>query len=302
MNLFLEESNSPDFYTLSGLCVWRRCGVFEGSVPYEPRPVIFAVVGLEQNDLLGGHLREIPPLVFVVVPHDVVLADAVSIAKVELEEVIGRRRGHVAHCERAFFDNIVDWLPDVEEGDAAREKVVGLVGEELAHAQWSGLIGIVTMHEHHRSALARVGFLCQFLGYVRLSADGVVEDQDAVGADSLLEKLNNFGVELFADKRIVLPVRIGSMEVVERESFFIFREFFGAMPTVGKRHLMRVIAWLVDAGCVGRLVKVQLGELVTKVLCVVDCGTDGALGLAVGPVDAIRSTVSMSSLRKKEKI
>lgn len=96
----------------------------------EPSPLLVRFVRFEHDDLVRVHAGEVPPLVLVGVPHDlvkqkvskpaldgvklemgiayVVLACAVPVAEVELEEVIGLAGGHVAHCQRLLLD-FVKW-------------------------------------------------------------------------------------------------------------------------------------------------------------------------------------------------
>src|SRR5271168_606777 len=93
-----EERHRPDLDALAEGRVGRRGGILEGGVADEAGAAVsLRFVGLQEHNLVRRHLREVPPLMLRRVAHHVVLAVTVAVMQVKLEEVLGRRRGDVAH-------------------------------------------------------------------------------------------------------------------------------------------------------------------------------------------------------------
>src|SRR5271168_4666060 len=93
-----EERHRPDLDALAEGRVGRRGGILKGGVADEAGAAVsLRFVGLQEHNLVRRHLREVPPLMLRRVAHHVVLAVTVAVMQVKLEEVLGRRRGDVAH-------------------------------------------------------------------------------------------------------------------------------------------------------------------------------------------------------------
>ena len=218
-------------------------------MPNKPRPPIrLGVKRLQQYHLLGRHPGEIPPLVPLAMLHDVVLAVAIPIPQMQLEEVLVAARLRVDHGERALLHDAVHGLPHVDEGDAAGEEVGCFVGEQLLHAEGRGFRGVVAVDEHDWRSLRRVFLVGEGLRGVFLRADRVVEDEDAGGAEGLLEEGNYLWVEGGADGLLVFPVRVRGCEGVEGEAVFVEGEGGCVGPGVVHGYFCGGIAGLVDGG------------------------------------------------------
>ena len=230
--------------------ILRRRRVGEGGMPDKARAAVeLRVEGFQHDDVLGRHAGEIPPAVGGRVAQDVVLAVAVAVVQVELEEI--RRGGgrHVAHGERVLGDHAPDRFPHVEKGHAPREQGGRfVVAEQLPDAQRAGFGGVVAVDERDGGALRGAGFLRELFGRVAFRADRVVEDEDAVRALGLLEEVDNLGVEFASHGGIIVPGLVRSLEAVQREAFLVDGEGIGSMPAIVHGHLMRIVARFVDRG------------------------------------------------------
>src|SRR6185312_9039128 len=93
-----KERYGADFYTFPKWRI-RRCGrILECTMTYEACPAVrLGIIGLQKDDLLGRHLREIPPFVTRRMTHHIDLAISLSIAQGHRHEVLGHRRFYVAH-------------------------------------------------------------------------------------------------------------------------------------------------------------------------------------------------------------
>lgn len=191
----LEETNRPNFATLPIRCILLACRVHKRRMSHKLRPRRIGIISLEQNALIGLHVRKIDPLVLVAIPHDIVLAGAIPVSQVQLEEILGWGAGHVAHGQRVLFD-FVEGFPDVDEGHATSEKIVCFVGQELFDAERGGLGGVIAVNESNRSALSGVSFLSKFLVGISAGTNGMIENQDARGAEFLLQKRHDLRVEI----------------------------------------------------------------------------------------------------------
>ena len=241
----------------------RHCG------PQNERGHRSLVVRLEEDELFGCHFRKVPPLVLWRVAHQVVLTVAFSISQVELEEVFRGRRGNIAHCQGPFLNDVVNGLPDIDEGHTARQEFLRFTSKELLHTQRPGFGCVVTVHKHDWHALRGVGLLCELLSLIYHTADCVVENKYALGADGFLQEVNDLGIEVRPDCFFIFPRLESSLEVVQRKALFVNREFFGKVPAIVYPNSMWIVAWLVNVLGSWSLTKVYLGELWTKMIGVV---------------------------------
>ena len=67
--------------------------------------------------------------------------------------------------------------PDLHDRKATLQKLIGLIGEQIAYALWPGPLGIIIMRITHRAA--------DLLGFAHRAVSGtkrVIEDQDPLSA------------------------------------------------------------------------------------------------------------------------
>lgn len=95
--------------------------------------------------------------------------------------------------ERVLHDGPVERAPDVDDAVAALEQGVRLVGEVVAHALGGRLGRLVDVHAVDGAALGVGG----------RAPDGVVEDEDPLGAQLVPQELLDFRVVVLLDARVV---------------------------------------------------------------------------------------------------
>lgn len=124
----LKECNSPYLTTFPEGGVRLRGWVFKCRMPYESRLILITIVCLQNNHPVLIHVRKIIPLVFRRVSHNVIFARAVSVMKVELEEVLLWRGVDIAHGEWHFL-YFCQWFPNVEKSHSPRQYKISFIFE-----------------------------------------------------------------------------------------------------------------------------------------------------------------------------
>lgn len=94
---------------------------------------------------------------------------------------------------------------------------------------------------------------------IALGADGVVEHLHPLGSLSLLQKLNNFRIELLSHFVFVVPsvCRVIRFEIVNGKALFVDAELLRVVPCIVYLDLRRLIARLVYTFGFLSLVKVE---------------------------------------------
>ena len=150
----LKERGGPDLDALPHWGISRRIGIVEGAVTDKTSTAVcLRVVRLEQDCLILGHAREVPPVVPRRMPQHEDFSVSVAVAQLHREKIVIRRRREVTHCKRLFFDGSPQRLPKIIKRNPALEEFVGLSRKELPYAQRARIRRVVTMHEHDRRAL-----------------------------------------------------------------------------------------------------------------------------------------------------
>jgi hypothetical protein len=207
-----------------------------------------------------------------VMAHDIVLANTITVTQKQFKEVFVGARLHVAHSERAFFDDI-EWLPDVDEGAAPREEIFRFVAEQLCDAHGAGFSSVVAVHEHDGGTLRSVLLVCQFLLSILFAAYRVVKDKHALCANSRFEEIHHLGIKAGAHRIVVIPDGVFGLEIVHRKSTLVECEILRSGPAVGYADLYWCVAWFMYVLSIVALVEVDFGKAING-LGVVDRGAD----------------------------
>lgn len=151
-----------------------------------PGPVLpaLAIKALEQDPLPLPDPAPIVPLHPVRLPHRGRLPRAVRVPVLDPDHGVVGHGARVRERERVLLHGAVDGAPDVDDAVAAAEQLVGLFGEVVEDARAGGLVRLVDVHAGDGGAGgARPG-----------PADGVVEQEDTLGARLLEEQPLDFRV------------------------------------------------------------------------------------------------------------
>src|SRR5271166_4889866 len=108
--------------------------------------VLERIVDLEDERFIASHAREPVPAVLRVVFYGVGLADAVRIPALGYDEVIGAEAARIADRQRKRLDREPYRTPHLNDGEAAAQKLVGFLRQQIPHALRTGPLGIVVVH------------------------------------------------------------------------------------------------------------------------------------------------------------
>ena len=194
--------------------------------------------------------------------HHIILSVAIAVSKMELEEICAFGGSNIAHGKRTLQDDVADRLPDVQEGNSARQQVLGVVRQKLTQSRGARFGRVVAMHEHDRRSLRGVLLVCQRLRSIGLGADCVIKDQHPLGASCLLEKVDNLGVEGCSHSVVILPFVVSGLEFMKGETLFVNRKGLRAVPSIGHGHLIWSITRFVNVFCSIAFVKIDFSESV----------------------------------------
>ena len=116
----------------------------------------------------------------------------------------------IAQCQRHRLDRTGDGAPDLDNGEAAFQQILGLFRrQEITHPLWAGFLGVVVVHEQYRFAHLFGRALILILHPYR-----VIEHMDAAGTGRLPDQFFDFrvvdaldlvGIEEIADLGVVAP-------------------------------------------------------------------------------------------------
>ena len=106
----------------------------------------------------------------------------------DANQVLIPHRRRVRKSERGSLHGAVEGPPHIDDPYAPSEQLIGFVGEVVVHARRGGLGGLVDVHPGHWVSVAGG------------AADGVVEEEDALGAGKVFEEKGfDFGVVVLLD-------------------------------------------------------------------------------------------------------
>src|SRR5260370_16103799 len=128
-----------------------------------------------------------------------------------------------------------DRPPHLHDGKAPLQELVGLIGEQVAHALWAGPFGIVVVNATYDLAdLARLALL------IIRRAQGVIEDDNARGAAFGFHQ--RFHLRIIDPADLVLVEEIRHFRVVtnKTEAVAIEHERLRIEPRIADRHAMGV--------------------------------------------------------------
>ena len=118
--------------------IGRRGGIGEGAMGCKPgAPVGLRIEALQQQYLVGGHLRHIEPLMIRIVFDRIGLTDAMRIDQIRSDEVVWFDRAGIADRQRRVEQRSLDRPPQIDDLHPALQELIGLVGEEIADAMWA---------------------------------------------------------------------------------------------------------------------------------------------------------------------
>src|SRR5829696_1800732 len=80
------------------------------------------------------------------------LADAVGIAALGDDQIVGREAAGIADGERKCLYWMADRPPYLHDGEAAREKIIRLLWQEIAHTLRGRPLCVIDIHADHRLA------------------------------------------------------------------------------------------------------------------------------------------------------
>ena len=173
----------------------------------------------------------------------------------------------VADRQREGFDRMPDRPPHLDDGEAARQQILGLVGKDIAHPLRPRPFGVVVVGAAHD--------LADFLRLAQLVVGGaqrMVEHHDALGAALGFDQLDHFRIVDPPDFILVVEIAHPGRMVDEAEAVAVELEAIDLEAAVVHFHLPRVeraaTAPVVGAGRTG------IGE---QVLAVVFDVVDGRL-------------------------
>ncbi len=226
-------------------------GILEGGVRGPTRDaVLLEVVHLEHQRLLAPHAREPVPVVLGVVGAGVGLPLAAGIEPLGDDEVVERDAAGVADREREGLDRMPDRPPHLDDGKAPREQILGLVGQDVAHALRPRPFGIVVVRAAHD--------LADFLGLAQLVVGGaqrMVEHDDALGPALGFDQLDHFRIVDPPDFILVVEIAHLGRVIDKTETVAIELEAIHLEPAVVHLHLARIVgsaaAAIVGAGLAG---------------------------------------------------
>src|SRR5438094_6403465 len=146
----LEEGHRARLDALARRGSRRRRRVDERGVRREARPSVgLRVVDLEDQRLVAPHLGEVEPAVAGIVLQAVGLADAVRIAPLGHQQVLGHEAARVQDGERIRLDRLSDRAPHLDDREAAPEQPLRLVAHYLPHALRPRPLGVVVVRRTH---------------------------------------------------------------------------------------------------------------------------------------------------------
>lgn len=247
----LTKDESPDLDALPTRRVLRRPRVNEGSVR-DTAVGTCAVGALEQEALVVAHAAEVVPLLVGVVLDRSRVAGAVGVAMLDRDEVLVAEGRAVGEGQRVGGDGPVERAPHVDDAVAALLELVGLVGQVVLDAHRRRLGDLVNVGA--RDGRAR--------GVGARPADGVVEDEDAIGAGNVVEdQLLHLGVVLLLDRVIIGELLLFRLDArYEGERVRVEVEFGLAAARVLDVHFLLLEAEVVLRHAFGLLLNPVVGD------------------------------------------
>jgi hypothetical protein len=144
------------------------------------------------------------------VTHIVGLAAAVPIKEIGGNEIVGGDASRVAYGERRIQHRRFDWSPDIHDGDAMAEQLVGLAGKSMLQARDAGGRGLVDM-DAGRGLTGNLTARRAILNAGHAAAERVIEDMNPSRAGYLLQQFDGL--------RIVNPLQLLLVpEILDRAS------------------------------------------------------------------------------------
>src|SRR6266851_7701539 len=96
--------------------------------------ILLRIVALDQQCLVSLHIRKIEPAMIWIEREPVGLTDSVRIDEVARHVILERDTPCVANCQRRILQGPSNRPPDIDLGETAFEKRLGLVREKFAHS------------------------------------------------------------------------------------------------------------------------------------------------------------------------
>ena len=129
---------------------------------------------------------------FILMLHRRRLPVAVRVPVLDANQVFIPHRRRVRKSERGSLHGAVEGPPHIDDPHAPLEQLVGFVREMVVHARRGRFGGLVDVHPSYWVSVAGG------------AADGVVEEEDALGAGNVLEEEGfDFGIVVLLDGCIV---------------------------------------------------------------------------------------------------
>ena len=165
-----------------------------------PRPRPLRIKALQQNPLIRLHPAQVPPFLPLTTLHPRRLPRPVRIPMLNAHQVLSRHRSRIRHRQRERAHRPQQRPPHVDDPHPAREQLLCFGRQVVVHARNRRRRRLVDVGARHRFAA----------GAGAGAADGVVEDEDAVGGAGcfLEEELFDFRVVLGLYGLVVVEVGV----------------------------------------------------------------------------------------------
>jgi len=168
-----------------------------------------------------------------IVSDGVSLADAIGVAPFGDDKIVGPHAARIGDGEWEALDRMTDRPPHLDDGEAALEKFIRLVRQQVAHPLGRRPFGIIVMHARHH--LADLVLLAQL---VVGRAQRVVEYDDALGAALRLHQ--RFYLRVVDVLNLIIVKEIDDLGIVRHEAEAVAVEYEVLVPSVMDRDLVRI--------------------------------------------------------------